>query len=323
MKIAVAPKVFRVHSRGIVRITLTEAGTAFAEGAYFASVVPTHDFWIIRKNEDKYCALIPCVVAGNELSFAYDFGEEQEYGVKIFRGGRGQKILETSVYALEDDLFGCKPLLGDFHVHTTYSDGKQSPGEVCAAYCRAGFEALAITDHFTMDGSRAAKELFQDVPLPIALYYGEEVHTCQKNHLVNFGDNVSVNEWFQADPDRIYQEIRERMDGMDIPEGVDRFEAAALATLAEKLRENGGISVFAHPFWRSNAYHLDPRTARWALEQHLFDAFELLGGHGVHENNLQVALWTDLLRQGVHMPVLGCSDSHTVANRELFNNMKT
>jgi 3',5'-nucleoside bisphosphate phosphatase len=40
----------------------------------------------------------------------------------------------------------------NLHLHTIYSDGELPPGEVVEAHARAGFEAIALTDHDTLDG---------------------------------------------------------------------------------------------------------------------------------------------------------------------------
>jgi hypothetical protein len=37
---------------------------------------------------------------------------------------------------------------GNLHTHSTRSDGRRSPEEVCAAYQEAGYDFLALTDHF-------------------------------------------------------------------------------------------------------------------------------------------------------------------------------
>lgn len=45
----------------------------------------------------------------------------------------------------------------DLHVHTNYSDGKNSPVEMIAAAKRAGLGAIAITDHDTIEGWKNLK----------------------------------------------------------------------------------------------------------------------------------------------------------------------
>src|SRR5690349_21503203 len=37
---------------------------------------------------------------------------------------------------------------GNLHTHSTRSDGHRSPGDVCEFYRRAGYDFLALTDHF-------------------------------------------------------------------------------------------------------------------------------------------------------------------------------
>lgn len=40
----------------------------------------------------------------------------------------------------------------NLHLHTTFSDGELTPATVVEAHARAGFEAIALTDHDTLDG---------------------------------------------------------------------------------------------------------------------------------------------------------------------------
>ncbi len=37
---------------------------------------------------------------------------------------------------------------GNLHTHSTASDGEHSPAEVCRRYRDAGYDFLALTDHF-------------------------------------------------------------------------------------------------------------------------------------------------------------------------------
>lgn len=49
-------------------------------------------------------------------------------------------------------------LKGDFHIHTTASDGKLSPEDVILKAVEAGTDVIAITDHDTVDGLESAIE---------------------------------------------------------------------------------------------------------------------------------------------------------------------
>jgi len=46
----------------------------------------------------------------------------------------------------------------DLHIHTNYSDGALSPGEVMRRLSAMGVQAAAITDHDTIDGIREGRE---------------------------------------------------------------------------------------------------------------------------------------------------------------------
>ena len=37
---------------------------------------------------------------------------------------------------------------GNLHTHSTHSDGTLSPAQVCQRYRHAGYDFLALTDHF-------------------------------------------------------------------------------------------------------------------------------------------------------------------------------
>ncbi len=60
------------------------------------------------------------------------------------------------------------------------------------------------------------------------------------------------------------------------------------------------------------------------FEQKPFDAFELLGGQTIHENNMQWALYNEMRAKGLgDIPIVGSSDSHSVLRTYWFNEAKT
>ena len=77
---------------------------------------------------------------GQEVSFEFDgcirfthtFPREQQYYIRIFDKETDKRLLQLSVYALDEDLCGRYPLIGDLHMHTFRSDGKQAPAIVSA-----------------------------------------------------------------------------------------------------------------------------------------------------------------------------------------------
>ncbi|MEA1962536.1 MAG: PHP domain-containing protein [Bacillota bacterium] len=65
----------------------------------------------------------------------------------------------------------------DLHVHTTASDGTLTPEEVLLEANRIGLNGLAITDHDTVDGLQAAKDLIHEKGIEIAFIPGIEMNS--------------------------------------------------------------------------------------------------------------------------------------------------
>ncbi|MBN1194782.1 MAG: PHP domain-containing protein [Methanomicrobiaceae archaeon] len=106
----------------------------------------------------------------------------------------------------------------DLHIHTSFSrDGESTVEEVLAQAARVGLDAVAITDHDTVEGARYALTL----ETPVTVIPGIEVSTRQ-GHLIVLG---------VLDP---------------VPPGRDFAETVRIA------REMGGVLILPHPYhqWR-------------------------------------------------------------------------
>jgi len=123
---------------------------------------------------------------------------------------------------------GCPfPLPGiDLHLHSTFSDGLKTPGELCAMAVKAGVKHVALCDHDTVGGVPAMLEAAREHDL--ACIPGVEISTGEggKTHILCYGSNVTSPE-MQAFLQRVAQEregraakILRRMDavGIVIPE---------------------------------------------------------------------------------------------------------
>lgn len=72
----------------------------------------------------------------------------------------------------------------DYHIHTNYSDGVLSPEQIVDRYIKRGFEAISVTDHDNIDGSRIAFEYARDknikiipgIEISTVNSYGYEIH---------------------------------------------------------------------------------------------------------------------------------------------------
>lgn len=257
------------------------------------------------------------------LTFDFFFDLESEYLIRVFKKGNKDRLLELSVYAVDEDLFELRPLKGDFHVHSCRSDGKEHPAVVAANYRKAGFDFVPITDHLRYYPSVEAQEAFADVPLGMLIINGEEVHSPENIvHVVNFGSESSVNSIYEDDSDSYYEEVKQIMENEVIPYE-DKFTYAASLWVARKIQERKGMAIFCHPHWINNTYNVPDSLSRAFLQAGFFDAFELIGGNSAHENNMQTAFYYQLRGEGINPPITGASDSHGTINKGLFDKMYT
>ena len=280
------------------------------------------------------------------IRFKYTFKGEQEPYIRFLKEN-GDRDVQLSVYSLDEDLCGRDPFVGDLHMHTCRSDGKQAPAIVAANYRRHGYDFLAITDHRLYYGSLEAINAFKDVPLEFTLVPGEEVHMTRADahkgvndvHMVNFGGLYSVNAL--AYDDELIEEIGEdkalrAVDGncpemmsreafeaevnaladtMDIPEGVERFPFACCRWIKQQINKADGLCIFAHPYWISNVFQVPEKFSQAMFDYGNFDAFEVLGGESYFEQNgLQTVFYYEQCAKGNKYPIVGSTDSHSSFN---------
>lgn len=219
-----------------------------------------------------------------------------------------------SIYSLAPDLYGRRALRGDLHIHTSGSDGKETPEMVAAAYRAAGYDFIAITDHNVFGTARAATERF-DFQTDFQIFMGEEVHNGYAGyfHMVNVGGSRSVNDIYLNEPERVNNEIKALEKEVKVPAGLDAREYLNRVWLYREIKKSGGFAIYPHPYWRvENHYHTETKMTRAILKNGLCDAYEVLGGCMPADNNLQTALYYELRAEGTNLPVVGSTDSHSV-----------
>ena len=332
------PKVFPAGKTVKITIKPLGAHAAFAEGeVYHIRVMPmSHGAFYVYKERANVFDFNMTPTKYGELHFSFAFPEEGEYSVRIL-GSEKKLIVKLAVYALAPDLCGKYPYLGDMHMHTCYSDGKESPEIVAANYRAYGYDFMAITDHRRYYPSLRLIEKFKDIPMDMKIYPGEEVHTPDTDvHIVNFGGSYSVNALYEKSAQNAYgteaekramtgaenvppvlteeeyhEACRKAAEDFNIPDGIEKQAFGACVWIFSEIRKSGGLGIFCHPYWISDVYQVPESFTEYMLTEHPFDAFEVLGGESYYrQNGFQTALYYEMRARGIDFPVVGTTDTH-------------
>ena len=353
----VYPKVFEAGKRVCVHINASGGRNIFDADVKYTAVIKWYHGGRINENPPTAVHIELDITPDANGGFTVDtvFPHEGEYSIGVVNSADGRKrsIVTFAVYALEKDLIGMYPFIGDMHMHTCCSDGRQTPEKVAASYRGHGYDFLAITDHRRYYPSLRAIESFKNIPTDYALIPGEEVHLPDINgftvspHTINFGGEYSVNGLIEGScneepgKEKKYRSIREdcpdvmtraefaakmtaltEKEKANCPADVDPRNAAVLRWLYNEIRNAGGLAVFPHPTWiASDTFHDADAINDWLVENRIFDAFEVLGGENYFEQNgYQTVRYYEDMARGYRYPVVGSTDSHncTPENRNGF-----
>lgn len=256
---------------------------------------------------------------GPGLKFKYLFEGEQEHYLRIIRKDDDHCVGKLSVYSVAEDLYCLKPYKGDLHSHTIYSDGRESPQYIAAAYRKQGYDFLAVTDHRKYYPSIEAMDFYRDVDCGFVILPGEEIHPPDNHvHMVAVGGEYGVQEIIENKEDTYLTEVEDIM----ARENRTYVEASCI-WCAREIKKAGGLSIFCHPFWVNRGYNVDEELSEFFLSNGIFDCFELVGGMERESNNIQISLYNELRSKGVRIPIVGSSDSHRTVNGPHFDRFKT
>jgi hypothetical protein len=166
------------------------------------------------------------------------------------------------------------------HAHTTRSDGELEPDELAALYTRAGYDVLAITDHWRRtDASSDGLLVLASVELNCVLPEGRD------GHVLGFG--------IEAEPG----ELREL-----------GTEYADLERTAAWIDAHGGVPYLAHPYWTGvvpGGFSLPANVCGIEVYN---GGCELEVGRGVSSVH-----WDELLETGTRCLAIATDDSHHAA----------
>lgn len=168
----------------------------------------------------------------------------------------------------------------NLHLHTTDSDGKRSPEEAARIYRDAGYDAIAVTDHWI---------------------HGAEREICGLKVFAGCEYNFNGNDT----SDGVYH-ILALFCERD-PEVVRRVDDPLLCV--QKIHAAGGIAVLAHPAWSLNQPDLVEAIER--VEG--FDATEIFNTVSGEKNSTRPysGAFVDMMAsRGITYPLFSADDVH-------------
>lgn len=120
------------------------------------------------------------------------------------------------------DLFGMQRMKINLHMHTTNSDGRKSPEEAAAIYKAAGYDAVALTDHWNFHTGGEISGL--------RILSGAEYNNACSDTAIGLYHVVAIG----------CKEEPAMTRDADIQEMIDEIDRC------------GGIPILAHPAWSLN-----------------------------------------------------------------------
>jgi UDP-N-acetylglucosamine:LPS N-acetylglucosamine transferase len=175
-------------------------------------------------------------------------------------------------------------LLCDFHIHTSYSDGKLSVPEVVDFYGRLGFDCICITDHLA-DPRRVIGKLARLSNMTISENQLEEYFAviARERRRAWRKYNMLVLTGIEFNKDGLTKKSSAHLLGIDlkapIPSALDLPETIA------HIHAQGGLAVASHPHimkseWGKNTLYLWENHEKFAP---LIDAWEIANRHNIFD----------------------------------------
>lgn len=166
----------------------------------------------------------------------------------------------------------------DLHLHSTASDGSQSPEAVVALGERNGVRVMALTDHDSVSGLPAARARAEEAG--IRLISGVELSVNEEGsdvHLLAYGFDPSdatlveaIDRYRTARRDRA-RKILSRLKGLGIRISLEEIEEIARGGalgrphVAEALVRGGHVDSFNEAFQRFLGHHAPAYVAKAAV----------------------------------------------------------
>ena len=167
---------------------------------------------------------------------------------------------------------------GNLHMHTTRSDGVKTPGEALRLYKAAGYDFVALTDHYVYgEGGEAENGLL--------VISGAEYDT---------GTNVR---------DGIYHIVGL---GMERDPGMVNTAKPCPQEIIDRIHQAGGLAVLAHPAWSLDT----PEDIARKRGFDMLEIYNTLSGKPWNCRPYSGLIADMLAAQGIYYPLTAVDDAH-------------
>jgi hypothetical protein len=241
---------------------------------------------------------------GGRLRVEGTYAVPGEHALDVFPVPATDRLARLHFYVASPALYARRPLRGDFHIHTIYSDGRQLPGEMLIRGRELGLDVAVITDHNAYGASIEGMAECERLGLNLITMPGEEVS----------GPNWHI---VSIDADAAIYDLAVEEFGLDTEEKVERWYATTaweydtLLSAIDAVHRHGGRAYLAHPYWAvERGYHLPTDMYDRVLGEGTLDGLELLGDVRYSNNVRSLARYLDFRAAGHDIPILGNSDTH-------------
>lgn len=277
---------------------------------------------VSSKNDYFHKESVDFIKEKKHISFCYKMTHLGEFLVKVHYKYRDTQFL--SLYCLNEDMMKRRPLKGDLHMHSTYSDGRASPFAMVLASLDAGMDFLSVTDHDRYEGCLDALLKVEEHDIDILLLKGEEVSVggrkdmtiAQGNgHMLSINANKSIENQ-RKDVPKYKKELEiiiKDLKKQDLNENLDLTHYAKNIWVINKIKDANGLAILAHPNWvyKDGKFHIHQTAYKEMLRSSRLDGVEVFGEEKVREYNNLVYLSTyETKNKYKYLAPFGNSDAH-------------
>ena len=181
----------------------------------------------------------------------------------------------------------------NLHAHTTNSDGDLSPEDCAEFYRRAGYDILALTDHWCVSEVTGARPLWGGVAHPNGVAEPQAVPLLVPGVELDGGRSAQGTSYHIVG---LNLHTRGRMA---------RREGATAQQLVDMIRDDVGDAFLAHPYW-SGLMASDMMRLEGCFAVEVYNTgcdLEILRGYSAVQ-------WDDLLTLGHNFGAVAVDDGH-------------